>query len=325
MPEAIFIGPFKKELKDYLRIKQSASKSYYHRHHDLRSFDTYLAEKHPDIRVLTKEIVTEWCKPRLNEKTSNQSHRISTIRQFTHYMSRINPQNWAIPYGWGPRAPKYVAHIYSVEELQQFFAAADSLPVHPNSPLFHIEMPEIFRLYLCCGLRRSEVLNLKMEDVDLDEGILKVLDAKNHKDRLIPIPEFMKKRLRDYLLKLPLTDNGKAWFFPSCKYRRIPETTIYEAFREILRRAGIPHTGDGPRLHDFRHTFCVYRLRLWTQKGEDLTDKLPYLKTYLGHNSFRETAYYLRLTADVFPDIREKLEEYYGDLIPVLESEDETN
>ncbi len=43
---------------------------------------------------------------------------------------------------------------------------------------------------------------------------------------------------------------------------------------------------------------------------------LPILKTYLGHDSFRETAYYLRMTADVFPDLRLKLEGTFGDIIP---------
>jgi len=43
---------------------------------------------------------------------------------------------------------------------------------------------------------------------------------------------------------------------------------------------------------------------------------LPVLKTYLGHDSFNETAYYLRMTADVFPDIRMKLEGTFGDIVP---------
>jgi hypothetical protein len=43
---------------------------------------------------------------------------------------------------------------------------------------------------------------------------------------------------------------------------------------------------------------------------------LPVLKTYLGHDSFKETAYYLRMTADVFPDIRMRLEGTFGDIIP---------
>ncbi len=53
---------------------------------------------------------------------------------------------------------------------------------------------------------------------------------------------------------------------------------------------------------------------------------LPILKTYLGHDSFEETAYYLRLTADVFPSITLKLETLYPHLIPELVGDiDETN
>ena len=48
----------------------------------------------------------------------------------------------------------------------------------------------------------------------------------------------------------------------------------------------------------------------------DLAAYLPVLKTYMGHDSFKETAYYLRLTADVFPDITLKLETLYPEIIP---------
>jgi len=61
------------------------------------------------------------------------------------------------------------------------------------------------------------------------------------------------------------------------------------------------------------------------EQGKDLSAYLPVLKTYLGHDSFEETAYYLRLTADVFPDITLKLETWYPGIIPELEGlDDET-
>jgi hypothetical protein len=46
---------------------------------------------------------------------------------------------------------------------------------------------------------------------------------------------------------------------------------------------------------------------------------IPMMRTYLGHQTFHETAYYLRWTADVFPDIRVKLEKCYQDIIPKME------
>ena len=69
----------------------------------------------------------------------------------------------------------------------------------------------------------------------------------------------------------------------------------------------------------FRHTYCVYRLRLWAEQERDLMVLIPMLRTYLGHQTFKSTSYYLRLTADVFPDIRLKLERNYKDIIPDME------
>ena len=96
---------------------------------------------------------------------------------------------------------------------------------------------------------------------------------------------------------------------------------IYKNFRKFLWRAGISHGGRGfvPRVHDFRHTFAVHCLKKWSVEGKDLMVYLPILRVYLGHNSFSETACYLRLTADVFPEITLKLEAKFPDIIPELE------
>jgi hypothetical protein len=51
-------------------------------------------------------------------------------------------------------------------------------------------------------------------------------------------------------------------------------------------------------------------------QGKDLAAYLPVLKTYLGHDSFRDTSQYLRLTADLYPDITGKMEKAFGNVIP---------
>ena len=52
-----------------------------------------------------------------------------------------------------------------------------------------------------------------------------------------------------------------------------------------------------------RHAYCVHRLARWVRTGQDLTNLLPYLAVYLGHADFRGTEYYLRLTADLYPEL----------------------
>ena len=73
------------------------------------------------------------------------------------------------------------------------------------------------------------------------------------------------------------------------------------------------------RLDFFRHTFAVHCLNSWVLVGEDLTAGLPVLSTYLGHNDLSGTQRYLQLTAQMYPDITQKLEKQFGELIPTME------
>lgn len=130
-------------------------------------------------------------------------------------------------------------------------------------------------------------------------------------------------RCRDYFECVDMMSKGSDYFFPGLNGKPMTLTNIYHNFRRFLWKAGISHggRGKGPRVHDFRHTFACHCLKKWVIQGKDLSVYLPVLKTYMGHDSFEETAYYLRMTADVFPDISIKLEGSYPDIIPKLEGD----
>ena len=80
--------------------------------------------------------------------------------------------------------------------MHRIFNAADSLPQSTTSPLRPLIMPEIFRLYYGCGLRQREALNLNVEDVDLQQGVLTIRNSKFQKDRLVHMAPETTKRLR---------------------------------------------------------------------------------------------------------------------------------
>lgn len=103
----------------------------------------------------------------------------------------------------------------------------------------------------------------------------------------------------------------------------ISPVTVYQRYRRYLEKAGIPHggKGHGPRLHDIRHTFAVHVLQKWTREGAGLTAMLPVLSTYMGHKTVRSTARYLRLTAEVYPDLMEKAESACAYVIPEVDYE----
>jgi integrase len=157
-----------------------------------------------------------------------------------------------------------------------------------------------------------------VKDVDLENGILSIIDSKNHNNRLVPMPDSITVRMRRYSDEVHRFPDPDRYFFPAFDDKAMTLGNIYKNFRRFLWKAGISHTGKGPRVHDFRHAYCVYRFKAWAEQGRDLMVLIPMMRTYLGHQTFNETAYYLRLTADVFPDIQLKLEKCYKGIIPEI-------
>ena len=95
---------------------------------------------------------------------------------------------------------------------------------------------------------------------------------------------------------------------------------VYHNFRRFLWQAGISHggPGHGPRVHDLRTTFAVNNLRSWFAQGRDVGALLPVLQAYLGHASIADTAYYLHLTAESYPDITARVQQAIGDVVPPM-------
>jgi integrase len=178
-------------------------------------------------------------------------------------------------------------------------------------------MPALFRVLYGCGLRLGEALRLRVEDVDLTAGVLTIREAKFRKDRLVPLAASLQVYLQRYHAEMGARSSD-AIFFAAPHGRAYSTRTPYAMFRRMLRAAKIPHggRGQGPRVHDLRHTFAVHRLEAWYREGADLSSKLPVLSTYLGHESIAGTQRYLQLTASLHPDLSTVLEQRYGNIIP---------
>jgi integrase/recombinase XerD len=69
-----------------------------------------------------------------------------------------------------------------------------------------------------------------------------------------------------------------------------------------------------------RHVFAVNCLRRWVLEGKDLNNCLPYLSAYLGHEDIRGSQRYLRLTAELYPDITSKIEKLCSHIVPGVAS-----
>lgn len=287
----------------------------------LRQFDNLAANEGLSELKLPKELVLLWTEKRPNETISTQNGRISTIRGLAKYMIRLGYQAYIFPpTSTSIERYSYIPYIFSETELKNLFLICDEYPITNVSPNRHLILPLLFRLLYGCGIRISEALKLKVKDVDLEQGTLLISDSKFGKERMIPISNNLKKRFQEYIKNVHYLNSSTSFLFQSPFGGRYSESTIYKLFRGILWKAKISHSGKGPRLHDFRHTFAVHCLKKWVINEENITNLLPYLSAYLGHNDLRGTQRYLRLTVDLYPNIINSVEKNLSFLIPEVSS-----
>lgn len=330
MNNPIYTGPLKDHLQNYVGLKRAMGHKFVHDASNLKRFDNFILDKYPEVTGLTKEIVLDWCSKKTYETEATRYRRAALIRKFGTYLESMGVKAYILPKAYYSEGNQYTPYIYTKAELAKFFAEIDNdkRPCSYACPYRRQIMPVIFRMFYMCGLRLSEAKLLKVADVDLEHGILTINQSKNDNSRLVPMPDSLTERCRTFSKEVHLLSGAEDYYFPALEGKSMKKGILYQNFRIFLWKAGISHGGGGrgPRIHDFRHTYAVHCLKKWAEQEKDLGAYLPILKTYMGHYSFRATAYYLRMTADVFPHITLKLENHYLDLIPQLEGEsnDET-
>lgn len=247
---------------------------------------------------------------------------VAPVRELARWLGRRGVPAYVLPTGALPRPARYVPHIYTDSELAALFTQTDRCHYDRQVPLRHRVMPILFRTIYACGLRVSEARLLRLDDVDLDVGVLQIRDAKGGKDRQVPVSASLRARLVDYHAHL-VGHSGADWFFPGRAGKPLTIGNIDKNFRRFLWQARISHggRGHGPRVHDLRHTFAVNNLRSWFTRGDDVGALLPVLQTYMGHSSLADTAYYLRLTAESYPHITARVQHALGDVVPPVTAE----
>jgi integrase len=286
----------------------------------LARFEAFSRREFPGVDTLTETSVTAWivAARRRDVRPATLQGLAAPIRELARWLGRRGEPAYLLPRSALPRPARYVPHIYTDRELAALFTQTDRCHYCSQVPLRHLVMPVLFRTIYACGLRCSEARMLRVEDVDIDTGVLQIRDAKGGKDRQVPVSEPLHERLADYHAQAAGQPSRPEWFFPGKAGQPLTLGNVYHNFRRFLWQAGISHggPGHGPRVHDLRHTFAVNNLRSWFAHGRDVGALLPVLQAYLGHSSIADTSYYLHLTAESYPDITARVQQIIGDVVP---------
>jgi integrase/recombinase XerD len=284
----------------------------------LARFEAFCRVEFPGLGMVSQASVEAWVASgrRRGVRPATLQALAAPVRELARWLGHRGVHAYVLPAGVLARPARYVPHIYTDQELAALFAQTDRCRYCSQVPFRHLVMPVLFRTIYACGLRLSEARLLRPGDVDIDAGVLQVRDAKGGKDRQVPVSEPLRVRLADYHAQL-VGRSAWDWFFPGRTGLPLTVANIDKNFRRFLWQARISHggRGHGPRVHDLRHTFAVNNLRFWFAQGQDVGALLPVLQTYMGHSSLRDTAYYLRLTAESYPDITARVQQATGDVV----------
>jgi len=284
----------------------------------------------PEVTI-SKELADQYGIKRSNESDKTLSNRVQIIGQFSKYLCSMGFRSFV------PKLPRvkstFTPYIFTKEQIQTIFMVCDELEPalrHQNS--FLVTMPLLIRLLYGTGLRVSEALNLTFNDVDLVNECLTLRYCKNGKDRIVLMAGSLACVMEEYIAYRNRYASSRKEDRIFVRRDGVPLNLFaaYKWFRKILSIAGISHggRGHGPRLQDVRHCFACHSLASMAESEMDMYNALLLLSTYLGHQSLEATEGYVRMTAELYPDLIKKASALSADVFPMIyinTEADETN
>ena len=272
------------------RLAQNSVESYMR---DLRSFAHFILRMWdvPPQKVEPQMIerYMAWLFDRGREKTS-QARALSGVKSFFNFLMISDKiENSPAEFILTPKFGRQLPDILSTDEIDRIIATVDTSSVKGLRDCAMLEL-----LY-SCGLRVSELISLKVQDLFFGEGYIRVI-GKGDKQRLVPISATARERVHRYLDKRPETRSGEDALFLTNRGSRLTRVMVFTILKQAARNAGIekrisPHT--------FRHSFATHLL----EGGASIRQ----VQEMLGHESILTTEIYTHLDSS---HLRRTVEEH---------------
>ncbi|KUK13175.1 MAG: Tyrosine recombinase XerD [bacterium 42_11] len=229
----------------------------------------------------------------IGAKESTILRKLASIKAFLEFLVTLDPQK----YGGGSRVPsislkKQLPLFLSHGEIVKFLESI------PTQDLIGIRDRAIFELLYASGLRISELVNLKVSDLNFKEGVLKCI-GKGAKERMVPVGKdalyWIEKYLNEVRPKLIQGKKDLGFLFLSKRGGKILRETVWHRSKLYISKAGL---STKYTVHSLRHTFATHLL----EGGADLRT----LQEMLGHASLTTTQVYTHVDLERLKEVYKK-------------------
>lgn len=316
-----FVGPFKDTIFEYYQYKTKLGYNFESEKNKLKAFDNYTNTRNSS--ELTLQLLYDFIDNRKEISSNTKASYISVFRGYIRYLYNNKKCSFLVPERLYRRQKSNIPHIFTAEEIKLFFNTVRNF--YPEDAFKNRIVNLVFELLYSTGMRCGECLNIKLNDIDFNINSITLYNTKNKVDRRIVVSNKLINKLSNFIdeFKSTIGINDEKYLFIRHNGAKYNARDLYSIFRKILYYAGIEHNGEGPRIHDFRHTYCVNSYKKILEIGGNYYNHVMALSAYVGHRNFISTEYYLKLTAELYPEVRKITEEYTEFLIKDMGDLDE--
>ena len=292
----------------YLALRRAVGFELKMAEYMLRSFSRY-ASARGESYVRTNTVIA-WASKA--SSVAQRDVRLKTVVRFADHL-HVEDQRHEVPPRdvFGYRKTRRVPFIYTKKQIRSLIEAAARLG--PSGSLRPYTYSTLFALLAATGLRISEALKLRMDDVT-PEGLI-VRKTKFQKTRLVPLHETAVAGLERYLVLRKREAASTDHVFISQRGRPLSRLTVHPTFRRLLKKIGLESDACGrrPRIHDIRHTFAVRALEACPAGRDKVSQHVLALSTYMGHTNVNSTYWYLDTTPHLMRDISKAVESFFAE------------
>ena len=291
-------------VESYLAVRRACGFQLKSEGNLLRSFAVFSDAR--GKHQVCSQIAIEWAG--LAQSVHQRARRLGQVIRFARYVRAEDQSHELPPAVFGSeKRPWPIPYIFSQDDIRRLVQAASQCGYRS---LRRQTYSTLFALLACTGLRVSEAIRLRFDDITPDGLVIRC--SKFRKSRLVPLHETAQAGLERYLKQrrsyAPFDDH----VFISLRRKPLLLSDVETAFQSAIDKIGLKR-GPGlprPSPHSLRHTFAVRALEACPEGRDRITKHMLALSTYLGHSKVCDTYWYLERTPDLMRDISERCESF---------------
>jgi len=260
-----------------LRYSENTIKTY------KNAFEEFINYYHKiDVNKIDEPLIISYLRYLVIERKVSTSYQNQSINAIKFYYEKFLGGQRKVYFIDRPRREITLPTVLSMEEVAAILKNVEN-----------IKHKSILMLAYSAGLRISEVINLKVNDVDSKRKQIRIEQSKGKKDRYTLLSPKLLELLRLYYKQY----KPKNWLFEGAKGETYSTSSIYSILREAATKAGIKKKMS---MHTLRHSFATHLL----ENGTDLR----YIQNLLGHSNSKTTEVYTHITTKGFDQIKSPLD-----------------